>query len=134
MRYANKIIVEGLTRPFNQKKKPFERGWVFSPLRFWSKDNVKTTIILSKRSRCSVRIIKHHIRGGKVLSCNKTTLETSQNSKLLKIKYKIFMLSVVFLSAQPSSSMTKTLILANIKQSKLSTSSSSWRLPLWAPG
>lgn len=70
----------------------------------------------------------HHIRGGKLLSCNKTTIETSQNSKLLKIKYKIFMLSVVFLSAQPSSSMTKTLILASIKQSKPSTSSSSWRL------
>lgn len=69
-----------------------------------------------------------HIRGGKLLSCNKTTIETSQNSKLLKIKYKIFMLSVVFLSAQPSSSMTKTLILASIKQSKPSTSSSSWRL------
>lgn len=70
----------------------------------------------------------HHIRGGKLLSCNKTTIETSQNSKLLKIKYKIFMLSVVFLSAQPSSSMTMTLILASIKQSKPSTSSSSWRL------
>jgi hypothetical protein len=69
-----------------------------------------------------------HIRGGKLLSCNKTTIETSQNSKLLKIKYKIFMLSVVFLSAQPSSSMTMTLILASIKQSKPSTSSSSWRL------